>query len=60
MTRRSNLPGRMRTDRPFRAWLLSERRLDRLAGSGSSLESRVTEDEQERETEDGQLREIEA
>ena len=55
----STPPPVARTDRPFRAWYLSERRRGRLAGGGESAETRLTEDSQERETEDGQLRETE-
>ena len=57
----SQLQMRARTDRAFRAWYLSERRRGRLAaGDEGGVSTRFTEDDQERETEDGQLRDIEA
>ena len=56
----STQPPVARTDRPFQAWYLRQRRLDRLAANSGGLDARLTEDSQERETEDGQLRETES
>ena len=61
MNQLSQLQMRARSDRPFRAWYLSERRRGRLASADDGgTNTRLTEDSQERETEDGQMRETES
>ena len=49
-----------RTDRPFRAWYLSQQRLSRLAANDVGANARATEDDTARETEEGELREVES
>lgn len=51
---------RARTDRPFRAWYLNQQRLGRLAANDVGVNARATEDDVTRETEEGELREVES
>jgi hypothetical protein len=54
---KSPLATRVRNDRPFVAWYVRQRRLDRSsAGGGDSASSRTTEGNQDRVTEAGQSR----
>ena len=52
--------GSLRSDRPFIAWYLTQRRLSRLPLPVVNGDSRLAEDGQARLTEDGQSRELES
>ena len=51
--------GTVQKQRPFYVWYLSQRRLGRSGDGVATASARITQNDQQRETEDGQSREIE-
>ena len=52
--------GTLPENRSFYAWYLSQRRLARAGDGAATAGTRITQNDQQRETEGGQSREIEA